>query len=333
MKVKIKSRIGTVVVSCSGDNITLKEFVGEVKLALEGSLNKDADLSFKNGFPPKDVDMDRIETPIKELGIKNGDQLILEEKDISQKTKDSTLSTQVRTSENKAKSDPNIPSVYIESLDKYLILRNIPDDNSCMFNSISYGLFGYMSYERDGISPPSNLRSIISDTIKNNQDTYSEVVLGQPVDKYRNWILKKDSWGGAIELGILADWFDVRINCLDIELGNLIRFENELKKPDKFMILIYLGIHYDVLSLNVNLSNSAQDKQIDQCVWPMNTKEEDAIIEASHKLCLFLQSQNYSTNTTTFRIRCLVCYKVLVGESGASKHANETGHFNFGEVK
>lgn len=333
MKIKIKSRTGASVINCTSDQIPLTDLIYEIKRALKGSISNDSVVSLKNGFPPKPIDMSRLETPISELGIKHGDQLILEdENESSADIPEANLSHVFSGSYSKAKSDPNIPSVYIEDLDKYLILRNIPDDNSCMFNSISYGLFGYNSFDPDGISPPSNLRSI-SSTIQTNQDTYNEVVLGRPVDKYCQWILKKDSWGGAIELGILAEWFKVRINCLDIELGKIIRFENESNKPDNFMILIYLGIHYDILSLNVNLSTSNQDKQTDTCIWPMNSKIEELVLEHSLKLCHYLQTQNYSTNTTTFRIRCLDCYKILVGEMGASKHANETGHYNFGEVK
>lgn len=335
MKVKIKSRAGASVINCTSDQVPLNALVSEIKTALKDSISDDAVVTLKNGFPPKAIDMSRLDTPISELGIKNGDQLILEDENGPSSTdmQESNLSQVSSGSHTKAKSDPNIPSVYIETLDKYLILRNIPDDNSCMFNSISYGLLGYNSFDRDGISPPSNLRSIISSTIQTNQDTYNEVVLGRPVDKYCKWILKKDSWGGAIELGILADWFKVRINCLDIELGKFIRFENEVNKPDKFMVLIYLGIHYDILSLNVNLSTSSQDKQTDTCIWPINSRIEELVLEYSLKLCHYLQTQNYSTNTTTFRIRCLDCYKILVGEMGATKHANETGHYNFGEVK
>lgn len=335
MKVKIKSRAGASVISCTSNQVPLNILVHEIKTALKGSISDDAVVTLKNGFPPKAIDMSRLEAPLSELGIKNGDQLILEDENEYSSTdmQESNPSQVPSGSHTKAKSDPNIPSIYIESLDKYLILRNIPDDNSCMFNSISYGLFGYNSFDRDGISPPSNLRSIISSTIQDNQDTYNEVVLGRSVDKYCQWILKKDSWGGAIELGILAEWFKVRINCLDIELGKFIRFENEANKPDNFIVLIYLGIHYDILSLNVNLSTSSQDKQTDTCVWPINSKIEELVLEYSLKLCHYLQTQNYSTNTTTFRIRCLDCYKILVGEMGASKHANETGHYNFGEVK
>lgn len=335
MRIKIKSRAGSSVISCTSDQVPLNELVKEIKTALKDSISGDAVLSLKNGFPPNPIDMSRLETPIKELNIKNGDQLILEDEGESSSNdmKESKLNQASGVQQSKVKSDPNIPSVYIESLDKYLILRNIPDDNSCMFNSISYGLFGYNSFERDGISPPSNLRSIISSTIQDNQDTYSEVVLGRPIYKYCQWILKKDSWGGAIELGILAEWFKIRIDCLDIELGKFIKFENEADKPDKFMVLIYLGIHYDILSLNVNLSTLNQDKQTDTCVWPIDSMTEEFVLDYSLKLCHYLQTQNYSTNTTTFRIRCLDCYKILVGEMGASKHANETGHYNFGEVK
>lgn len=331
MRVRVKSRFGTSIVNCANDAIRLSEFIEEIR---RNSTEADGRpvVALKVGFPPKPIDMTDLDKPINDLGIKNGDQVILEVEPLSD-DKQYTASAQPAEESNKPKSDPNIPSTYITTLDKYLVLRNIPDDNSCMFNAISYGLFGYNSFQPGGISPPRNLRSIVKDTIESHPDKYSEVVLGRPVEKYCQWILKKDSWGGAIELGILADWFKVRINCLDIELGKIIGFENDLHKPEKFMVLIYLGIHYDVLSVNPNLSTQAQDKQNDICVWPLNSNDEDAVIKSSNELCHFLQTQNYSTNTTTFRIRCLDCYKILVGEMGASKHANETGHYNFGEVK
>lgn len=271
----------------------------------------------------------------------------------------------------KADTKEDIPSVYIDSLQKYLILRNIPDDNSCLFNSISYALSGANSYQT--FSPPSDLRQIVVSYIEKDPALYSEAVLGRPRQEYCEWILKKDSWGGAIELGILADWFDVRITCIDIELGNFIQIENESKKPKEFIVLIYSGIHYDVFALNANLNTT--DKELDQCKWRIDGRrngsgeeeekdenghiggeptkyeeskakkagddldergerdEETAILKASEKLCKLLQERDYSTNTTTFRVRCLDCYLVLVGEVGASKHAEQTGHLNFGEVK
>ncbi|ABN65701.2 predicted protein [Scheffersomyces stipitis CBS 6054] len=283
----------------------------------------------KTGFPPKSVDLTSTSKLLAESEIRDGDQLLVEFGEMVAKTENDE---NPKESASETVSETEIPSVYIPQQDKYLILRNIPDDNSCMFNSISYALSGYSSYET--FSPPSELRSVIVSYIQNSPELYNEAILGRSPEDYCKCIIKKDSWGGAIELGILADWFGIRINCLDIESGNFITFEKEQgPQPDKFIILIYSGVHYDVVAVNSTLSVSDGDKANDITSWSCGGKEESAVLEASHKLCKLLQSRNYSTNTTTFRVRCLNCYEILVGETGASKHAEETGHYNFGEVK
>ncbi|KAK6457855.1 uncharacterized protein RJT20DRAFT_26763 [Scheffersomyces xylosifermentans] len=357
MRLRLKSRKGIKTVSPDKSD-TLRAFVDHIDGLSDLKEEENAWLvDIKVGFPPKPVDLSSGERTIEEAGIRDGEQLILEFSDkpifkepvvqnatngdnnsnkrvLSQSPTPSSAQ-QVKNSktETSATSSEEIPSVYIPQLEQHLILRNIPDDNSCMFNSISYALNGYQSYE--SISPPSQLRSVIVSYIKKSPELYSEVILGRPPTEYCNWIEKKDSWGGAIELGILADWFDIRINCLDIESGNFITFENDSAetKPQKFIVLIYSGVHYDVVAVNRNLSTVDSDKALDVTSWKCGGEDEKLVIEASHKLCKLLQSKNYSTNTTTFRVRCLDCYKVLVGEMGASKHAEETGHFNFGEVK
>lgn len=293
-------------------------------------VNNDLNLkvvAIKAGFPVKPID---LSIKFKDSQVRSGDQLIVElgggsgtEALIDTKQNAPTGAATKDVSKGATSSD--IPSVYIEELQSYLILRNIPDDNACMFNAMSYALKGSEAYKPGGELTNDKLRAVVVNKIEGNP-LYDEVTLGRPVDKYCEWIAKKDSWGGAIELGILAEHFNIKINCIDIELGNFIKFE--VDEPKTFINLIYSGIHYDLLVTNPVLS--ATDKKNDQGNWDIDF--ESIIDSYSSKIATLLQSQNYSTNTTTFRVRCLNCYKILVGEMGASKHANETGHFSFGEV-
>ena len=96
-------------------------------------------------------------------------------------------------SEKKPNLRDDIPSTFIESLNKYLILRNIPDDNSCLFNSISYAISGYDSFKN--ISPPEELRKVVVNYIEKDPELYSDLILGRPREEYCRWIIKKDSWG------------------------------------------------------------------------------------------------------------------------------------------
>jgi len=64
-----------------------------------------------------------------------------------------------------------------------------------------------------------------------------------PPEQYLQTILKPTTWGGAIELGILAQYYGVEIASID-------RFSpSENKSIRMRCALIYSGIHYDAASL------------------------------------------------------------------------------------
>ena len=66
------------------------------------------------------------------------------------------------------------------------------------------------------------------------------------------WILLENSWGGAIELGILADWFEVQIASVDVQTGRIDLFGSECAKERVYVM--YSGIHYDALALSAGPS-------------------------------------------------------------------------------
>lgn len=64
------------------------------------------------------------------------------------------------------------------------------------------------------------LRQLVASTIQGDHETYSEAVLEQKRDGYCEWITMDSSWGGGIELGIFANFFDMEV-C-----GNLIEYSD-----------------------------------------------------------------------------------------------------------
>lgn len=85
------------------------------------------------------------------------------------------------------------------------VLRVMEDDNSCLFRALSYLL-------TSGLTSPTELRQIVTTGIQTDPDTFSEAVLGQKIDEYCRWISMDSSWGGGIELSILAKWFDIEVS-------------------------------------------------------------------------------------------------------------------------
>lgn len=329
MRFRLKSKHGVTTWTSTATNIG--RLVQEIQGVSELNPQSEAIQAIKVGFPPKPVQITNAEATLQDSGVRDGDQLLVEFGGTGTITESKSIypSTEDVLGTSTATRATDIPSVFIPELNQYLILRNIPDDNSCLFNATSYAVNGADSYK--DFSPPSQLREVIVTYIRNLPDLYSEPILGRSPEDYCKWIAKKDAWGGAIELGILANWFHVRILCLDIELGHFITFENDLEKAKHTIVLIYSGVHYDVLAVNPELTSNHSPTDTTQ--WLVDSHHEKLVREASLRLCKLLQSRDYVTNTTTFRVRCLDCYKVLEGETGASKHADESGHFNFGEVK
>jgi len=100
--------------------------------------------------------------------------------------------------------------------DTIQVLRVMPDDNSCLFRA-----FGTAFLPGDDQSM-LELRAIVAGAIQAEPETYSKVVLEQNPDDYCRWIQDHDSWGGAIEMGILSKYFDIEICSIDVKVCQLL---------------------------------------------------------------------------------------------------------------
>ncbi|KAG9226157.1 hypothetical protein CCMSSC00406_0005068 [Pleurotus cornucopiae] len=174
-----------------------------------------------------------------------------------------------------------------------------------------------------------------------------------PPAKYTAAILRPATWGGAIELAVLAAHFATRIDSVDVESGRIDRFEPTLPSNSSInsttnnqteigvggggggvsgnrCILVYSGIHYDAATL---APMPDADPEWHQTVFPITSNDDasDPITVAAKKLAGILRARRQYTNTATFDLRCEQCNQGLKGEKGARAHADATGHTRFGE--
>ncbi|KAL8760335.1 MAG: hypothetical protein Q9199_000117 [Rusavskia elegans] len=217
-------------------------------------------------------------------------------------------------------SDP--PEIPLSSHASKVVLRIMPDDNSCLFRAFGSAFFGIMDNMTE-------LRSIIASYIQEHQEEYSEVVLEKPPNDYCRWIQTEDAWGGAIELNVLSRQFDIEICSVDVQTLRVDRFNEGMPKR---CILVYSGIHYDTIALSqsdpYSVGGYAQPEEDVKIFDP----SDEAILAAAVELCAELQKRHYFTDTAGFQVRCNVCRKTFVGEQGAAEHATMTGHYDFGEA-
>ncbi|KAF8428757.1 zinc finger protein [Tirmania nivea] len=194
------------------------------------------------------------------------------------------------------------------------------DDNSCLFRALSYVL-------TNGLTSPTELRQIVTIGIQGDPETYSAAVLGQPVDDYCQWISMESSWGGGIELAILAKFFDIEILAIDVSTLSTMRFNDPCPR---FCMLVYSGIHYDALALSplTEYSSLLQGPDADTCIFD---RGDEGVLQAAMELVRKLKQKKYFTDTKRFTLRCGGCGVGLVGEEEARGHARSTGHTEFGE--
>lgn len=214
------------------------------------------------------------------------------------------------------------PELPLASHSSTLLLRIMPDDNSCMFRAFNSAFFGAMDNMTE-------LRSIIAQHIQAHPDTHPKVVLEKDPDEYCRWIQTEDAWGGAIELDILSRHFDIEICSIDVQTLRVDRFNEG--RPTR-CVLVYSGIHYDVIALSPSdtpFKSAYAPPEFDTKVFDSVDEE---VLETAVELCKVLQGQHYFTDTASFSIKCNVCGGLFVGEKGATEHAAKTGHYDFGEA-
>lgn len=282
------------------------------------AINATGPVTIKSGFPPKTLEL-VSGTPLSQLGIRSGDSLLVKSAELNPV---SQIEEKIDTIQNTNQAP------ILEFAGGAIALRKIPDDNSCLFNAIAYSTVGPAAIETS--STQKHFRSVVAETILSKPDDYSEAILGRPIHDYAKWIQKTDTWGGAIELQILAEFLNASLVAVDIESGAFYRF-NDVDRAETFAIVAYSGVHYD--SIVFVPHKNIDDKSKDVGVFSKNEILHQTILEEQIPLLLqMLKAQGYYTNTRTFELKCQQCQRIIIGEDQATEHAKSTGHNQFGQI-
>ncbi|CAE6339526.1 unnamed protein product [Rhizoctonia solani] len=313
--------VSTLQIDLNSDSATVLSLQQSIH-DLSGLLPSQQEL--KSGYPPKALTL-IPELPLSSLGLQRGDQITVMAKpgSVAASTESAAPTVPVSTPQPIASTQApkgNAGSAddgFVETDAGTLVHRVVPDDNSCLFSSVAI-VFG------QDITAARKMRSIVVDVIKNDPETYSDVILGQSRDSYMAAISKDSTWGGAIELSIFSDHFRTEIDSYDVETGRCDKFGEG--KYDNRCILMYSGIHYDAVSL-APIRDAPAD--FHTTVFPIDGS--DNISQAASKLASQLRASRKFTNTSNFDLKCEICGQGLKGEKEARAHAAQTGHTSFGE--
>ncbi|KAJ7047004.1 hypothetical protein C8F04DRAFT_1024066 [Mycena alexandri] len=337
--------VSTIQVAFDQDDFTVQDLQQEI-LAVSDILPSRQNL--KAGYPPRTLTL-VPELPLSSLGLSSGEQIIVsenaEDSGVARTTRPASSSspflnpTSTSTSSAPAPvsraapvSHPSRPTPAtstpassasgpdaVETDGSFLVHRVVPDDNSCLFSSVA------LVFEQD-MKKAQKMREIVADGIRKDPETYNEAILGMAPATYISKILTPSTWGGAIELGILASYYQTEIASVDVETGRIDQFTpSGIEVPENRCLLIYSGIHYDAATL-APMADAPSDWH--QTLFPCRSAD---VLDAAKRLADVLRGKRAFTNTATFDLKCEECGKGLKGEKGAHDHAIETGHSRFGE--
>ena len=271
-------------------------------------------VSVRCGFPLKPLE-GHLTTLLVETGLKDGDVLVIEGSSACTATAAGPNNANGTATAAKPNNANSTATAAID-LPGCVVVREMADDNSCLFRSIAY-LF------LNDSDRCSELRKVIADEILKNQLIYSSAILGKDPKSYCEWILRSNSWGGAIELAIFSDYFNTCIISLDISSGRLDRFGEG--KYSSAAFVLYSGIHYD--SIVVSPTKCADE--FDMKIFSQHDiqKVEDQVVLIGRQW----KNERRFTDLGSFTIKCGICSQGLKGQKDAQNHALSTGHKSFVE--
>ncbi|KAL2264015.1 hypothetical protein VTK26DRAFT_3570 [Humicola hyalothermophila] len=298
------------------DEATLQDLVELIKAKTELS-----NFSLKSGYPPKPLDIGPAvqNATLKDLKLR-GETILVAPSD----PRPPATEVQPASAEPKSKPLPFTPkgiepdetSLAWPERGGYMVLRVMPDDNSCMFTAFGGAV---------GLDNPSRvLRDKIADYILAHPTEYNAAILGEEPRRYTTKMRQMDTWGGAIELSILSDIYDLEICSVDVQSLRVDRFG---EGKENRVIILYSGIHYDRIAFCADLSHPVE---VDVTRWPT---EDGAVLDKARELARQLQRVHYYTDTTGFVIKCELCHWIGQGVRDAKKHEQETGHTAFQEMQ
>lgn len=304
-RLQIKTRNGRrVVLDQLNPNSTLKELKSLFSKVTAIHVNS---MKILHGFPPKPLNSASDSDTLCSLSLRSGDTLIIEEyKDIISDP-----------SADKSRYKRPVLSCNINGI---LTSKTVPADNSCLFTSIDFVM---ENGKRINLESGKTLRRVIAQAVASEPDLYNPGFLEKSNSEYCAWISDSRSWGGAIEVSILADHFQIEIDVINAQTGRIDMF-GEDKKFSQRVFLLYSGVHYDPVVLeNFDGTVIIQTK--------FDVKDEEILVQALEIGEEVKASQKFE-NIESGTMKCLVCSVFVQGQLGLKRHLMETGHVNFSEV-
>lgn len=313
-RLQIRTRDGQLVLNQLTPNSTLREL--KLLTAQVTGIHEKC-MKIFHGYPPKPLKSVSDSDTLASLSLRSGDMLIIEED--ANSVADKSSSTNTSESLGNESGNQMQPEISCRN-NGILTKRVVPADNSCLFTSIDFVM---ENGKKIDLESSRQLRHIIAQIVAGNPNLYNPGFLEKSNSEYCSWISDNKSWGGAIEVSILANYFETEIDVIDSQTGRINRF-GEDKQFRQRVFLLYSGVHYDPIVLeNFDGTSIIQTK--------FDVTDEEVLVQAL-EIGEEAKASRQFTNIESGTMKCLVCSVLVHGQLGLKHHLMETGHVNFSEI-
>lgn len=198
------------------------------------------------------------------------------------------------------------------------VRRYVDADNSCLFSSIGY----LLDHKNFSETTKLQYRQLLSNHLESI--TIEEATLGMPKNEYIDNIQNPSTWGGAIELKLFSDMFQIEIASIDVQSNRVDIFGQDKKYPQRIYV-VYNGVHYDPLVMAYT-----EDPKDD--ITSFESDDNQSLIEFQNYVKVFKDAGDFIDPSNMNNFECDVCKTVFESQMEAYEHASNFEHWSFNEI-
>ncbi len=199
------------------------------------------------------------------------------------------------------------------------IRRFVDADNSCLFSSIGY-LIDHNNFNE---MTKLQYRQLLVNYLEDNE--VENGMLEIPKPDYIENIQNPTTWGGAIELKLFSDMFQLEIASIDVQSNRVDIFGQDKNYPQRIYVL-YNGVHYDPLVMAYT-----EDSKDD--ITNFASDDNQTLIAFQEYVKVFKNVGDYVDLANMNNFECDQCKTLFENQEEAFNHAQNYQHWNFSEIK
>ena len=196
--------------------------------------------------------------------------------------------------------------------------RYVDSDNSCLFSSVGY-LIDHKNFNEE---TKLQYRQLLVNYLEKNN--FEQGILELPKEDYIENIQNPSTWGGAIELKVFSDMFQIEIASIDVQSNRVDIFGQDKNYPQRIYV-IYNGVHYDPLVM------AYTEDPIDD-ITSFESDDNETLIQFQNYVKMFKEAGDFVDLSNMNKFECQQCQTMFENQEEAFNHAQNYQHWQFNEV-